>query len=151
MTMTNAKINTIQLQAIQHKGETVEEILVDGEVVNSGLTIDFYSLVSSAQGWGDFFILTCSCGEASCIGLSEDDKIKVTHTDSTIKWHITEPKPERTFVFEKNNTYQQFWNFLILLTVLILRMLTHLSAHLVMMKIDSMPTSRRLKPLTCKY
>mgnify|MGYP003972694647 FL=1 len=101
MTMTNAKINTIQLQAIQHKGETVEEILVDGEVVNSGLTIDFYSLVSSAQGWGDFFILTCSCGEASCIGLSEDDKIKGTQTDSTIKWHITEPKPERTFVFEK--------------------------------------------------
>jgi len=45
-----------------------------------------------------FFILTCSCGEEGCIGFSEDDAIKVTHTDSAIKWHIAEPKPERTFV-----------------------------------------------------
>jgi len=111
MTMTNAKINTIQLQAVQHKGETVEEILVDGEVVNNGLTIDFHSLVSSAQEWGNFFILTCSCGEASCIGLSEDDKIKVTHTDSTIKWHVTEPEPERTFVFDKKQYISEILDF----------------------------------------
>ena len=103
MTMTNAKINTIQLQATQHKGEAVEEILVDGEVISTDYTIDFSLLAMSAQASGSFFLLTCSCGAESCIGLYEGDEIKVTHTDSTIKWDVAEPEPapERTFVFDK--------------------------------------------------
>jgi hypothetical protein len=50
--MATTKINTIQ---IQHKDEAAEEILVDGSIINDGLTINFHSLVSSAQRCGNFF------------------------------------------------------------------------------------------------
>lgn len=88
-------MNRLALQIVPKS----EAIMVDGLPISSGYHIDYFDLVSSAIEEGDYFILTCSCGDAGCAGLFTP--IKIQHTPDTIIWHIAEPEPERTFVFFK--------------------------------------------------
>jgi hypothetical protein len=88
-------MNQLLLQVIP-KSET---ILIDGAPISTGFHIDYFDLASSARENGDYFILTCGCGDAGCAGLFEP--IKVTHTSDTIAWHITEPEPKRDYIFRK--------------------------------------------------
>jgi len=96
-----SKKNILQIRLTPNKDKYSEEVVVDGEIINNDYSINYSLLVKSAQEGGDFFILTCSCGDEGCAGLWEGDEFKVTHTDSTIKWHITKPEPERVFTFDK--------------------------------------------------
>src|SRR5690606_5124795 len=88
-------MNHLQLQVIPKS----EAILVDGLPISTGFYIDYFDLTSSAREGGDYFILTCGCGDAGCAGLFEP--IKVAHTADTISWHITEPEPKRGYTFRR--------------------------------------------------
>ena len=76
-----------------------ETLLVDEIVILTDFCIDYKALVRSAREEGDYFILTCSCGDAGCAGLFAP--IQVRHHAESIAWHITEPEPMRDFVFSK--------------------------------------------------
>lgn len=74
------------------------EILIDGQSVSSGYCIDMRSVVESFFTPGDYYILTCSCGEPGCAGLFEP--FHVAHLgDGIIHWHFVHPEPEREAYF----------------------------------------------------
>lgn len=51
------------------------------------------SVVESFFTPGDYYLLTCSCGEPGCAGLSEP--FHVAHLeDGIIYWHFVQPEPE---------------------------------------------------------
>jgi hypothetical protein len=73
-------------------------IYIDGQCISSGYCIDMRALVESFEAPGDYFFLTCSCGEPGCAGLSIP--FHVAHLgDGIIHWQIEQPEPEREFYF----------------------------------------------------
>ena len=81
------------------------EILIDGQSISSGYRIDRNALLESFAGSGDYWLLTCSCGEPGCAGLFIP--FHVTHLgDGVIHWHIEHPEPEREFYFSKGQAIQ---------------------------------------------
>ena len=71
-------------------------MLVDGYQLHGGMP-NYRPLVESALRPGDYFLLTCGCGDPGCNGLFEP--FEVRHDDGKITWHITDPEPERWFEF----------------------------------------------------
>lgn len=61
--------------------------------------IDLRQLAKSCQLSGEFFIVTCGCGEAGCAGI--DDGIRVTHFDDRIIWEIPNPLSYRGMAQEE--------------------------------------------------
>lgn len=50
---------------------------------------------------GDYYLLTCSCGEPGCAGLFEP--FHVAHLgDGIIHWHFVQPEPEREAYFSSS-------------------------------------------------
>jgi hypothetical protein len=74
-------------------------LYVDDLFLNEKYAIGLMDLTKSAIVDGEYYILTCGCGDSGCAGL--DEKFKVTHENGLIKWHITDPLPERRFEFSK--------------------------------------------------
>jgi hypothetical protein len=60
---------------------------------------DLNELLASTEKDGEFFILTCWCGVPGCAGLGQG--IKVRREPKVVYWRMLEPKPERSFVFER--------------------------------------------------
>lgn len=62
------------------------ELLVDGGPIteHEGATISVSQLDASARGTGEYWILTCSCGEPGCAGVLHP--IRVSHAGPTIVW-----------------------------------------------------------------
>ena len=79
----------------------ITRILIDGDHFGQEYAIDFIELARTGIADGEYFFLTCGCGEPGCAGLFEP--IKVTSDAEKIHWHVTKPEPERWFTFTKSN------------------------------------------------
>ncbi|MHB9022678.1 MAG: hypothetical protein ACYC7E_00675 [Armatimonadota bacterium] len=90
---------SIRCQVDQQKWQAQEELIVDGTVLNDEYAIDYVELVTSCFKPGEYYILTCSCGEPGCAGLFSP--IKVIHEADNICWEIAEPTPSIRYIFER--------------------------------------------------
>ncbi len=79
---------------------------IDGEVLNLGYCMDETELRRSLESPGDYWFLTCSCGEPGCAGLFTP--FHVAHLeDGIIHWHVTDPGPERDFYFSRDQAVRE--------------------------------------------
>ena len=76
-------------------------IFIDGERFGRGYATDFIELACSGVSDGDYFLLTCGCGEPGCAGLTEP--IEVRSDEEKVYWHVIQPAPERWFTFTKSD------------------------------------------------
>ena len=94
-------MNTLELRINREKrGKSVnwvQQLLVDGVVLTTDYTLDYHELARSTVESGGYWPFTCGCGEPGCAGLTSP--VEVQHTGSTVSWHITDPEPERHFIF----------------------------------------------------
>lgn len=76
------------------------ELLVDDVPVagREAAAISVSQLEASGRGDGDFWILTCSCGEPGCAGLMSP--IRVRYAGASVTWEedASEPRSARRFV-----------------------------------------------------
>jgi hypothetical protein len=63
------------------------------------LGVDLCELARSRRWDGEYYIITCSCGEAGCAGIWRG--VDVFRDGDRVYWVIYEPGPERTFVFDE--------------------------------------------------
>jgi hypothetical protein len=99
--------STLRFRLVPNTGETNHyhppwghEAFAGEQFLNDdGWHLNWMDLTRSALQPGDYFIITCSCGEAACARLN--DPVQVIHADDMIGWHIVEPKPERRFLFDR--------------------------------------------------
>lgn len=84
----------------------VVEVSIDGNVLTNFDTYatDLPELIQSSERAGDYFILTCWCGNAECTGIRQG--IRVRHDHGNVFWQIVEPAPKQRFVFALTE-YQQ--------------------------------------------
>lgn len=66
-----------------------QSILINGKSLSPDNPIDLIHLSKSCQLSGEFFIVTCGCGDAGCAGI--DDGIRVMHFDDRIIWEVPDP------------------------------------------------------------
>ena len=66
-----------------------QAIFINGTRLAPENTISLMQLAKSCQLAGEFFIVTCDCGEASCAGI--DDGILVAHFNDRIEWQVPDP------------------------------------------------------------
>lgn len=79
---------------------------IDGEVLNLGYVMCEDELVRSLEKPGDYWLLTCTCGEPGCAGLFSP--FEVEHLDDgVIHWHVTDPGPERDFYFSRDQAIRE--------------------------------------------
>ena len=80
----------------------ITEVLVDRQLlvdfVGCWLAVDLMALEHSIHNDGEHFIVTCSCGEASCAGIKEG--IHVSRSTGNIHWVMRGFGETRTFYFE---------------------------------------------------
>ncbi len=109
-------INTLDLRLQEQTNEEgdhylVVELVIDGQplvaVGSHWYGIDLEEYQKSIISDGEFFILTCGCGVALCVGIAKG--IEVRHVGDFVYWHILQPEPERTFVFTTQN-YEAAFN-----------------------------------------
>jgi len=74
-----------------------QRLLVDGESLSKGYCLDYGQLVESLEKDGEFYFLTCGCGEPGCAGIYHG--IRVRHDVGLVFWHVHFPEPERHFCF----------------------------------------------------
>lgn len=95
-------MNTLELHINREKrGKSVhwiQQLLVDGTVLNADYALDYHQLARSTTESGEYWPFTCGCGEPGCAGIGSP--VEVQHTGSTVTWHITDPEPERHFTFD---------------------------------------------------
>ncbi len=90
----------------------VPSIHINGERLAPGNTISLVVLAKSCQSSGEFFIVTCDCGEAGCAGI--DDGIRVTHFGDRIEWEIPDPisyrgmSQEQAVRISENRLYKKY-------------------------------------------
>lgn len=51
--------------------------------------VDPVDLVASANGSGEYYIFTCSCGDPGCVGI--DEPVRVEHTADEVRWVVRDP------------------------------------------------------------
>lgn len=89
-----------------------QSVFINGENLAPSYTIDWVDLAKSCQLSGEFFIVTCGCGQAACAGIY--DGIRVTHLKDRIVWEIPEPisynglSDEEGDRMEQNRVYKHF-------------------------------------------
>ncbi len=90
----------IELKGPFEQGSAVDEhylitqaIFINGKSLAPENPIDLIHLSKSCQLSGEFFIVTCGCGDAGCAGI--DDGIRVTHLDDRIVWEVPDPISNR--------------------------------------------------------
>jgi hypothetical protein len=89
-----------------------QAVLINGENIAPENPIDLRDLAKSCQLSGEFFIVTCQCGNADCAGI--DDGIRVEHRPDRITWEIPDPLSFRNLTDEEkkkhysNRTYRRF-------------------------------------------
>ena len=83
-------------------------LLVDGiQLANfSSFAVDMVELRKSLLRSGDYFILTCWCGEPSCMGIEAG--IRVTHEGFLVRWHLQDPFDDSTYEFSLPQLKSEF-------------------------------------------
>jgi hypothetical protein len=71
------------------------------DLVRQTLGISFHNLLDSANGSGDYFIITCACGDPGCAGIAEG--IHVTHHPTNIQWVIRGHGTTKVFYFARDH------------------------------------------------
>jgi hypothetical protein len=70
--------------------DLMTRVFVDGQPLvayeSEGLAIDIDQLIKSMQHPGEYFIVTCTCGDAGCGGVFEG--IGVVHEPGVIRWAL---------------------------------------------------------------
>ena len=66
-----------------------QTVLINGECLASENPIDLRQLAKSCQVSGEFYIVTCGCGDAGCAGIL--DGVRVSHFPDRICWEVPEP------------------------------------------------------------
>ncbi|MDP1591990.1 MAG: hypothetical protein Q8M07_29790 [Prosthecobacter sp.] len=79
---------------------------IDGEVLNLGYVLSEDVLVQSLEEPGDYWLLTCGCGEPGCAGLFTPFEVEHLE-DGIIHWHVTDPGPERDFYFSRDQAMRE--------------------------------------------
>ena len=81
----------------------LSDLLIDGEPIatleHDGLVIDLVELAKAAERSGEFFIITCVCGEPGCVGIYEG--IEATHHSDEVRWLVRGFGPDRVYTFGK--------------------------------------------------
>jgi hypothetical protein len=79
--------------------EINDRLLVNYE--HGDLSVDLTELAKTLDTDGEFFIITCSCGDAGCAGINEG--VQVTREHNVLRWLVRKsgkgPEPERAFTF----------------------------------------------------
>ena len=78
----------------------VVQISIDGEPLTdyAYYATDYIALINSIDRSGEFEIITCWCGAASCVGLRQG--VFVSHEENRVIWKINEPPPRRRLMFD---------------------------------------------------
>ncbi len=66
-----------------------QSVFINGQNIAPENPIDLIEIIKSCQLSGEFFIVTCGCGEPACAGIY--DGIRVTHLDDRVVWEIPDP------------------------------------------------------------
>ena len=82
---------------------------IDDEHCVYDYPVDLIELVDSLVRPGEFFVLTCQCGEPGCTGLFTG--ILVTHGTGRVRWTVVEPAPRRTLCFDRRQMVEAIWNW----------------------------------------
>ncbi len=68
------------------------DLLVDQhlqiDVTHNEFAIDLSELARSVNQSGEFFVLTCSCGDPGCAGIQQG--VHVSHTETYVQWEISD-------------------------------------------------------------
>ena len=67
----------------------VPTLMIDDREINDGFALDMRELANSCRSDGEYFILTCGCGEPGCAGIFEG--ITVSHHNGEVIWVVPEP------------------------------------------------------------
>jgi hypothetical protein len=102
-------MNKLELQLAAHsvandgKLYLVVDINVDGvAIVNfDSYATNLNEFERSITESGNFYIVTCWCGDALCAGIEKP--VHVHHEHEFVRWQMPSPKPLRHFVFERAN------------------------------------------------
>jgi hypothetical protein len=86
------------------KGRSLQtEIRVDNHLLydftSRWLQVDLFELAQSLDQEGEYFIITCWCGNPGCAGIHRG--IDIYYNDGKVFWVIYEPAPARTLVFDE--------------------------------------------------
>jgi len=88
----------IETQVIPEGGAWAE-ILIDGEpLAGPGRGVDLYQLTLTLQQGGEYWIITCSCGDTGCAGITQG--VDVFRDGQNVHWVIFQPGPVRALVFD---------------------------------------------------
>ena len=68
---------------------------INGRPFHSEFVLDVSELAKSCQSSGEFFILTCSCGESGCAGIF--DGIQIEHLTDAVVWRFNEPLSDKDY------------------------------------------------------
>jgi hypothetical protein len=96
--------NTLMVTTHARKDRSLQtEIRVDNHLLYDftrfWLGVDLCELGRSLRWDGEYYIITCSCGEAGCAGIRRG--VDVYREGNKVYWVIYEPGPERTFIFDE--------------------------------------------------
>jgi len=99
--MNNLKVQSRIDSVHNEKDAIVTELLVDDRLLadfkGSSLSVDLSALERSVYQSGEFFIITCVCGDPGCAGVKQG--IQVSHTDKSIHWVVRGLGETQTFYF----------------------------------------------------
>lgn len=95
----------LQLRARHYKNDPLGYLVVEAQVDNEPIAdfeacaIDLQQYQRSLENDGEFFIITCWCGDPSCANIEHG--ISVQHTADRILWQATIDGQPRTFEFDR--------------------------------------------------
>ncbi len=104
-------MNSIDVRA-QFESESNDlyiELAIDDQLLvnpkHDHLAIDLAELVKTLEDDGEFFIITCTCGDPGCAGIMEG--VKVHHNGKMVYWQFRIPQVDlenvRTAAFMQDN------------------------------------------------
>ena len=99
-------MNTLELHLVPHLESAADYLLteawIDGDIPLANYreyAIDRDELRRSVGSTGDFWILTCWCGDPGCAGIEQ--AVKVVQEADVVHWYIEEPPPARHLIFSR--------------------------------------------------
>ena len=106
---TEIPVSNLMVTTHLRKGRSLQtEIRVDNHLLydftSRWLQVDLFELAQSLDQEGEYFIITCWCGNAGCAGIHRG--IDIYYNGGRVFWVIYEPAPARTLVFDEQ-AYRQ--------------------------------------------
>ena len=79
------------------------KVLIDGQPIVDygyyGVATDLFELWESTKRGGEFFIITCTCGEAACAGIQEG--VRVSSDPEKVYWTMSVWGSTQIYAFER--------------------------------------------------